>query len=196
MTDISKTIIPKSDQINCDDLLAGEMTIVITGVKLVAGDQPVHILYEGCGEKVYKPCKSMRRVLISAWRSNGEAYIGRTLRLFADPSVKWAGDEVGGIRISAMSHIESDMRIMLTVSRGRKSPVIIKAIATTPLNALSDADFESYSARIETSENMAELGVIGEEIAKARLDKVGAARIKPVYAAAVKRIREGSGSLI
>jgi len=196
MTDLSKTIDPKSLQLNADDLIAGDRTITITSVKVVSGDQPVQIFFDGDGGKPFLPCKSMRRVLVKAWGSDGDKYVGRSLRLFNDPAVKWAGDEVGGIRISHMSNLEADFHMSLTVSKGRRSPIVIKPLTTTPLNALSDADFESYSARIETSENMAELGVIGEEIAKARLDKVGAARIKPVYAAAVKRIREGSGSLI
>ena len=42
--DISKTIAPKSDQLNADDLIAGPKTITVTGVKLVAEDQPVACL--------------------------------------------------------------------------------------------------------------------------------------------------------
>jgi hypothetical protein len=37
---------------------------------------------------------------------------------------------------------------------------------------------------------MADLGVIGEEIAKAHYDKPSAAKVAAVYKAAVKRIRE------
>ena len=196
MTDISKTIEPKSDQMNADDLIAGERTIVITGVKVVSGDQPVHICYEGGEGKPYKPCKSMRRVLVKAWGSDGDKYVGRSLRLFNDPAVKWAGDEVGGIRISHMSNLEADFHMSLTVSKGRRAPIVIKPIVTTPLNELSDMDFFNLKDRIETTTNMAELGVIGEEIVKARYDKAGSARIKSIYAASVKRIREGSGSLI
>ena len=51
--DISKTIAPKSDQLNADDLIAGPKTITVTGIKLVAEDQPVAIHFEGDDGKPY-----------------------------------------------------------------------------------------------------------------------------------------------
>lgn len=190
MTDISKTIIPKSDQLNSDDLITGEMTLVVTAVKVVAGDQPVHIHYEGDSGKVFKPCKSMRRVLVQLWSADGDKYVGRTLRVFRDTSVKWAGEEIGGIRISAMSHIENEMKLMLTVSKGKRTPYTIKPIITEPLNKLTDGEYDVLSGKIFNAETMSDLGAIGEAIKKARYDKEGAARISAVYKAALKRIRD------
>ena len=69
MTDLAKTIEPKSDQLNADDLIAGPRTIVITAVRANAGsaEQPVSISFEGDDGKPYKPCKSMRRVMVHVW---------------------------------------------------------------------------------------------------------------------------------
>ena len=68
MNDMASAIIPKSDQLNADDLLAGPITIKITGVTVKGGqEQPVSIHYEGDDGKPYKSCKSMNRVLVSAW---------------------------------------------------------------------------------------------------------------------------------
>ena len=63
MTDLSKTIDPKSDQLNSDDLIAGPITIRITKVSanLSSPEQPISIFFEGDNGKPYKPCKSMRR---------------------------------------------------------------------------------------------------------------------------------------
>jgi hypothetical protein len=65
---LAETIIPKSDQLNADDLITGTITVKITAVKgSNEPQQPVSIHYEGDNGKPYKPCKSMRRILVSAW---------------------------------------------------------------------------------------------------------------------------------
>ena len=128
MIDLSKTIEAKSDQLNADDLLGGPRIIRITAVKSGSSDQPIHISYEGDNGKPWKPSKGMRRVLVAAWGSDGEAYIGRSVEVYNDQSVKWAGAEVGGIRISRMSDIKNTIVLPLTLSRGKKTPVIIKPL--------------------------------------------------------------------
>lgn len=130
VTDLSNTIKPKSDQLNADDLLTGPITVKITDVRAGNVEQPVHIYIEG--QQPYKPCKGMRRVLIRAWGSNGKEWIGKSLTLFCNPNVKWAGVALGGIQISHLSHIEGVLSIMLTQARGRKSefrvsPLIVES---------------------------------------------------------------------
>ena len=44
------------------------------------------------------------------------------MTLFNDPTVKWAGVEVGGIRISHVSHIEHSLSTSVTVSKGKRNP--------------------------------------------------------------------------
>ena len=131
MNDMKAVIQPKSDQLNADDLLTGPKTIKITGVTIKAGqDQPISVNYEGDNGKPYKPCKSMCRVMVSAWGAESIKYTGRSMTLFADPKVKWAGLEIGGIRISHMSDIAETITMALTASKGNKKPYVIKPLVT------------------------------------------------------------------
>lgn len=130
MSDMHQTIIPKSDQLNADDLIEREITIRITGVDIKGGqEQPVSIHFEGDNEKPYKPCKSMCRVMVSAWGPDSKKYIGRSMRLYRDPKVKWGGMEVGGIRISHMTDITDDLTMALTVTRSNKKPFTVHPLA-------------------------------------------------------------------
>lgn len=129
MVDVSKTIIPKSDQLNSDDLIAGPITVKISDVSLTAGDQPIAVSYEGDGGKPYKPCKSMRKVMVMLWGKKGEQYVGKSMTLYRDPDVTWGGVKVGGIRISHMSHIEDEAILSLTATKSVRKPFKVKPLA-------------------------------------------------------------------
>jgi hypothetical protein len=131
VANLSDTIVPKSDQLNADQLLAGEMTITVTSVtRGNSAEQPIIIGYQGDNGRPYKPCKSMRKIIIFAWGENGNDWIGRSMTLYNKQDVKWAGVEVGGIRISAMSHIQSDIKISVAATKGKKEAYLIKKLAT------------------------------------------------------------------
>ena len=127
-TDMSLVIVPKSDQISADDFIAGPRTYTIEGVAISPGtEQPVQIKLEG-ERRTWKPCKSMSRVLVAGWGPDAKAYTGRAITLYRDPRVKWGGMEVGGIRVSHMSHIEREMLIQLTATKGKRAPHIVKPL--------------------------------------------------------------------
>ena len=129
--DISKTIEPKSDQLNADDLIAGSKTIKIRDVKVIDSEtQPVSIYFEGDDNKPYKPSKGMRRALVAIWGADAKDFIGRSLTLYRDDKVKFGGLEVGGIRISHASHIKEPVRVLETVSRGKRRPFTIDVLKT------------------------------------------------------------------
>jgi hypothetical protein len=130
MNDMGATIVPKSDQLNADDLIAGPRTIQITGVTITQGEQPVSIHFEGDNGKPYKACKSMCRVMVNAWGADSKKYAGRSMTLFREPTVKWGGMEVGGIRISHMSHIDSKLTMALTMTRANKKPYTVTPLVT------------------------------------------------------------------
>lgn len=193
--DLSNTIIAKSDQLNADDLLSGAKILNITGVKQVSGDQPVHISYEGCEKRVYKPSKSMRRVMIAAWGPDGDDYVGRRLLVYRDEKIKWAGEEVGGIIILRMSHIKEPMRISLMVSRGKKSPYIINPFPDEkPANKLTEEEFQEWKDKIDICATMDELGNVAVLIKNCNFDKEGAGDMNKYYSDAMGKIREGEKS--
>lgn len=139
MTDMLSTVIPKSDQLNFDDLSGGRtVTILITKISGKSGDQPICINYENDNGKPYYPCKSMRRVLIHNWGPNGSEYVGRSLTLYGDPAVKFGGLEVGGIRISHMSHINKEVTMALTATKASRKPFTVKPLVISEKPPLDD----------------------------------------------------------
>jgi len=130
MIDMSSTIIPKSDQLNSDDLIGGPITIKITSVKKDEGskEQPILIFFEGDNGKPWKPCKSMRKVLVEVWGKDGLSYVGRRLALYRDPTVTWGGLAIGGIRVSHMGDIDADRTFALTATKQSRKPYTVKRL--------------------------------------------------------------------
>lgn len=151
MSDMREVIVPKSDQLNSDDLIAGPMTIKVTGVSIRGGqEQPVAISFEGDNGKPYKACKSMCRVLVTAWGADSKRYVGRSMTLYRDPSVKWGGMEVGGIRISHMSDIESPLTMALTATKGSRKPYVVKPlVAPVPVAVITAEQVAQLETRCQ-----------------------------------------------
>lgn len=178
--DISQTIVPKSDQLNADDLLAGPATVRIVKVSRGNAEQPVNIHLEGYDGRPFKPSKSMRRVMVQVWGPDASEYVGKSMTLYRDPDVTFGKDKVGGIRISHMSGIDKPVAMALTVTRGRRAPFRVQPLIDvelspvrppavteeTPLdlapmwNALKVAGFIDPQTQRQTVE-----GIIGREIA-------------------------------
>jgi hypothetical protein len=127
--DMTDTIVPKSDQLNAEDMLTGPMTVTITEVKRASAEQPVAVHLQGLDGRPFMPCKSMRRVMVAAWGPDAGTYAGRRMTLYRDPAVRFGGMETGGIRISHLSHIDKPMTLALTVTRGKRAPYVIKPLA-------------------------------------------------------------------
>lgn len=130
--DLSTTIEADSTQINADDLTGAPRTVTVTGVSKGTADQPVNIQVAEFPERSYRPCKSMRRVLVSAWGADASKYVGRRMTLFNDPTVKWGGAAVGGVRISHLSHIDKPLTIALTETRGKRKPHRVEPLPDAP----------------------------------------------------------------
>ena len=143
---LKSTIEPKSDQLNYDDLLTGPITVTVVSVKRsTSAEQPIDIHIDG--HRPYRPCKSMRRILISAWGDKGSEWIGRSMTLYGDPSVRFGGVSVGGIRISHLSDIDSpEISFMLTTARSRRSSYTVKRLESDSIPAnYPDEDFDKNS---------------------------------------------------
>jgi hypothetical protein len=62
-----------------------------------SADQPVSIHYEGGEGRPFKPCKTVRRIMVGVWGKDASKYVGRSMTLYRDPSVAFGGMQVGGI---------------------------------------------------------------------------------------------------
>lgn len=130
MSEVSMALEPKSDQINADDLIGGPQTFTIEKVTKGSSEQKVNIhLVERPG-RAYRPSLTMRRMIVIAWGEKTSTYAGRRLTLYRDGSVKFGGDQVGGIKISHMSHIEKRLTPLLTATRGKKAPHTVDPLPT------------------------------------------------------------------
>lgn len=138
VTDLRTTIVPKSDQLNSEQLITGPITITVAEVNVSSSDeQPVVVHYEGDAGRPFKPCKTMRKVLVLAWGEDGRTWAGKSMTLYNDPNVKFGGAEVGGIRISHMTDIERDIRVSLTATKGKKALYEVKRLESPDAKALS-----------------------------------------------------------
>lgn len=123
MADIGFALEAKSDQLNAVDIIGAEPVIRIKEVRVAQGDQAVSVFFDGDNGKPWKPCKGMLRVLAGAWGRESDAWIGRRARLFFEPSVRYGGQEVGGIRIRALSDIDyRGLQFALRVNQKKTEP--------------------------------------------------------------------------
>ena len=127
--DMTESIIPRSDQINADDLIAGPITVTITDAYPGGAEQPVDITLAETPGRAYRPSKSMRRVLVAAWGKQSSAYVGRRLTLYRNPDITFGGAKVGGIEISHMSHLDKPLTLALTRARGKRTPFTVQPLA-------------------------------------------------------------------
>lgn len=131
MTDLTKTIEPKSDQLNVDDFIGDETkTITIVGVKVLETDQPIELHSNEYPGRPFKPGLTARRVLIGIWGKSAAGWEGRSLTLFVDREVMFGRQKVGGIRVSHASHIDGPKTLNLTVTRGKRAPFTVQPLVT------------------------------------------------------------------
>jgi hypothetical protein len=137
--DLRSTIIPRSDQLNAEQLLGGPLTITVTDVRLGSSEeQPVKVHYAGENGRPFLPCKTMRKVLIHAWGADGRQWVGRSMTIYNDQAVKFGGEDVGGIRISHLTDIERDIKVSLTSTRGKKAKYEIRKLLSKLVGQLAD----------------------------------------------------------
>ena len=170
MLDMSPVIVPKSDQISADDFISGPRTYQIESVVINNGtEQPVNISLVG-ENRVWKPCKSMARVLVAAWGPDAKLYSGRSVTLYRDPKVKWGGLEVGGVRISHMSHIDRPLSMALTATKGRRADYTVKPlilqVSPPPSQEPAALTPKEAAEMIKKAENVAELRAVFGEVYK------------------------------
>lgn len=162
--DIAKAIEPRSDQQNYDDMIAGPRTVTVEAVDQdKEGRASIHLAeYPG---RPFKPSKTNLRLIAQAWGTEAVQWAGRRLTLAGDPTVRFGGQQVGGIRVVALSHIEKAFTANLTTTRGKRAPYKVDVLPTEQpppipaFNTLADAH-AYYRERQQAGATPAELAAI------------------------------------
>jgi len=159
----------KSDQINADDLISGPRTITITRVSQGSAEQPVNVSFEGDDGKPFRPCKTVRRIMVAVWGPDAKDYVGRSMTLYRDPKVKFGGMEVGGIRVSHMSHIDDARTLALMATKGKR---IAYKIEPLRVEAKPDPAAQFADAFVAKVAGIADAATLDEYAAK-QSDRLG-----------------------
>jgi len=185
---VRASIVPKSDQLNADDLLTGPVTVTITKVRKGDKEQPIHVDLAEYKGKSYRPCKTCRRILIAAFSDDPAKWVGQRMTLFCDPDVMWAGVKVGGIRISHLSGLEHPRTFMLTLARGKRAEVTVHPISAAPPALTPDEQkyIDTATAELKAAASKEELQSYGE-ILKGKSKAIQDA-LRPVYAERKKEL--------
>ena len=130
--DITDSLAANSAQQNYDEYLAGPKTVTVAEVTQGTAEQPVNVELVEFPGKPFKPAKSVRRVLAAAWGTDASKWAGRRLTIYGDPSVRYGGKEVGGLRVSHVSHIDKPITVALTVTRGKRAPFTVQPLPDAP----------------------------------------------------------------
>ena len=124
--DIVASCAPKSEQLNADDLLAGPMTGRIVRVTAGSAEQPINV-YTDASPRPWRPCKTDRRVMVAMWGPDPSRWVGQSVRLTRDATVRLGPDIVGGIRVTAAS-IDKPLTVQVTASRGKKTARTVEVL--------------------------------------------------------------------
>jgi hypothetical protein len=173
MTDVSNlsgTIVPKAEQLNAEELLHGPLTITVSDVRIGNDEQPVVIHFQGDNGRPFKPSKTVRKILIFAWGEDGRAWIGRSMTLYNDQSVRFGGMTVGGIRISHLSHIDRDISISLTATKGKKAQHTIHKLEVVTIDQVLKAIAAAKNKEgMNTAKQLAMQLIDEDEVQRAQL---------------------------
>ena len=131
MADVSLAMEAKSDQLNAMDIMGYEPVIRVRAVDVRDGEQPVSVYYDGDNNRPWKPSKGMIRILSAAWGRETDYWLGRSAQIYCDPTVVYAGQPVGGVRIRALSDIDKNgLTFILTINRKKREPYSVAWLDT------------------------------------------------------------------
>ena len=129
----------KSDQLNADDLMAPVTVTIVACKRGATPEQPWNLHMREFPGKPFRPCKTMRRLLVHAWGEPSPEWLGRSLQLYRDADVRFGDAAVGGIRIAALSHLRGPIVATLTAKRGGKKATHRVEVLATPATATATA---------------------------------------------------------
>ena len=163
--DITDSLAANSAQQNYDEYLAGPKTVTVAEVTQGTAEQPVNVELVEFPGKPFKPAKSVRRVLAAAWGTDASKWTGRRLTIYGDPSVRYGGKEVGGLRVSHVSHIDKPITVALTVARGKRAPFTVQPLPDAPAPPPIPEDVQTLAQYQDYYRHRAQNGASPEELA-------------------------------
>ena len=163
--DITDSLAANSAQQNYDEYLAGPKTVTVAEVTQGTVEQPVNVELVEFPGKPFKPAKSVRRVLAAAWGTDASKWAGRRLTIYGDPSVRYGGKEVGGLRVSHVSHIDKPITVALTVTRGKRAPFTVQPLPDAPPVPPIPDDVQTLAQYQDYYRHRAQNGATPEELA-------------------------------
>ena len=163
--DITDSLAANSAQQNYDEYLAGPKTVTVAEVTQGTAEQPVNVELVEFPGKPFKPAKSVRRVLAAAWGTDASKWTGRRLTIYGDPSVRYGGKEVGGLRVSHVSHIGKPITVALTVTRGKRAPFTVQPLPDAPPVPPIPDDVQTLAQYQDYYRHRAQNGATPEELA-------------------------------
>lgn len=135
--DITDTLAPKSDQLDAVELAGGPRTVTITSASPGSAEQPVNVHLAEV-DRPWRPAKTVRRLLAAAWGTDTTTWTGRRATIYLDPHVRYAGKEVGGIRVSALSGIDKPLTVPVIETRGKITQITVQPLPDTAQPAAPD----------------------------------------------------------
>jgi hypothetical protein len=132
------------------------------------------------------------------------------MTLYRDPTVRFGGMDVGGIRVSHLSDIAKPLTVVLAVSKGKRAPYVVKPLADAPPpapapapnpNGITPGQLTALNAHLtqdldltERADKLAYLsGALGREIASSKdLTKAEASRLLDALPAPEPTLPDGA----
>jgi hypothetical protein len=174
---MTESIAPKSDQANAEDFLTGPRTVTIVEVRKGSVEQPVDVVLAEFGPgRPFKPSKTVRRIMVAAWGPDAATYAGHRMTLYRDPTVRFGGQDVGGIRVSHMSGITKPLKLALAVSKGKRSQYVVDPLPDAPTPAQAAPTAEELIAEAEKAATNDDLNRIARSAAHLTGDDLAAVR--------------------
>lgn len=162
--DLSKVTLAKSDQLNADDLISGPRTFTVAEVRPGNEEQPVCIvLAEFPSNRPFKPSKTVTRILRYCLGDETDDWPPNVrMTLFRDARVKWANEEVGGIRVSHLSHIDGPQKVALQESKHKKSLHTVLPLPDAPAPDPNAARIAELTAEWHTADEGRKAEIVAE----------------------------------
>ena len=98
--------------------------------------------------------------MVKIWGDDPTNYTGKSMTLYGDPEVIFAGKKVGGIRISHMSDMNADVDVPLSASKTKRVLYRVSPLKADPVKKdMTDEEVEEYADLYDRSCEQAENGM-------------------------------------